>query len=180
MFFQQSLIWLYRSQWRQMKAEKWLTGSVLLATWSALLRPRTACGRCLRWPLEQRFKSASARREAAAHCCEEPLQLTSANAIKSTDQQEEEKKNTIHETDWPFTKWHLCTVSSISWRGRQMNHTQINLIQETDFDYITTMVRNWCLKFLVDLLFFLLKSVSTCRMFSYYVFLYICNVTRQW
>lgn len=83
-----------------MKAEKWPTGSVLLATWSALPRPRTACGKCLRWPLEQRFRSASVRREAAAHCCEKLMHSISPDTVKSTDQQEEKKQKKT-----PHMKW---------------------------------------------------------------------------
>ncbi|CAF88687.1 unnamed protein product, partial [Tetraodon nigroviridis] len=59
-----------RSQSGPMRAETWPTASVPSATWSVPPRPRTACGRCLRWPPERRCRCANARGEAPASCCE--------------------------------------------------------------------------------------------------------------
>lgn len=59
-----------RSQWSLKRAGTWPTVSAPWATWSARPRPRTGCGRCLRWPPEQPCRSASARTGGAASCCE--------------------------------------------------------------------------------------------------------------
>ncbi len=103
------------------------------------------CGKCLRWPLERRCRSASARREAAAHCCEQSRHHKITWSIG-------EKQNTWKGLTF-YQMASLYCILHFTITVRQMNRTQTNLIQEMDFVYITTVVRNWCLKFLVDLHF---------------------------
>lgn len=61
---------LSRSQLSPTRAETWPTASAPSATWSVPPRPRMECGRCLRWPPGRRYRSANARGEAPASCCE--------------------------------------------------------------------------------------------------------------
>lgn len=73
-----------RSQLSPMRAETWPTASVPLATWSVPPRPRTACGKYLRWPPERRCRSANARGEVPASCCEVTAhRLLSLSYLKS-------------------------------------------------------------------------------------------------
>lgn len=55
-----------RSQSKLRKDETWPIGSGLLATWNALRRHRTVCGRSLRWPPGQRCRHARAKRTTNA------------------------------------------------------------------------------------------------------------------
>lgn len=57
-----------RNQWSQRRRGTWLTGSTPLVTWSARPRPRTAWGRCLRWPPGRRYRPRDDPRRAAAFC----------------------------------------------------------------------------------------------------------------
>lgn len=165
-----TLILPRRSRWRQKKAETWPTGSVLLATWSALPRPRTACGKCSRWPLERRCRSASARREAAARCCEQLRRHKIHWPIG-------EKQNTQKRTDLlPNGIFVLYLAFHDNRQTDQSNTNKPNTGNGLCLYY--SSVKKLMFKVHCWFAFFPTESLFTQNVFLF-VFLYICNVMRQ-
>lgn len=58
-----------RSQWSQRRVGTWPDGLQRSVTWSAPLRPRTACGRSLRWQLGRLCRPGVARKAVNVYCC---------------------------------------------------------------------------------------------------------------